>query len=113
MIGLKMRMPRSGVPDLSATAGVPGQPVAPVAANPFEVLLPEDRLARLSAMPADRKREYYGRVVEGVMGDPSYQRFVFEVATREFDRMTGLSGGRSLDDLVRESVTVALRSRGL
>ncbi len=96
---------------VSGAGGVPGRPVTPVAANPFEALLPEDRLVRLSAMPADRKREYYGRVVEGVMGDPSYQRFVFEVATREFDGMMG-GGSPSLEDTVRDAVASALRARG-
>lgn len=102
--------------------GIAGQPAAGpfalggmTAANPFEALLPEDRLAQLKSMPADRKREFYGRVVDSVFSDPAYQNLVSSVARREFDLMTSKGGSGSETDLravVQDVVERVLRERG-
>ncbi|MDX0647499.1 hypothetical protein GOD00_23345 [Sinorhizobium medicae] len=93
--------------------GAATEPAALVATNPFEALLPEDRLSQLSQMPPEKKREYYGRVVESVFSDPVYQKLVFEVASREFDRMTQPStiSESDLRSVVEEVVTNILKAR--
>lgn len=106
-------MPQSKTPIMRAVADELTLP----AGNPFDALLPEDRLQQLQALPMQKRQEFYGRVVNGVFSDPAYQDLVFNVAKREFDSMTGGGGGGgvSRDELrgvVESVVDQVLRARG-
>lgn len=81
-----------------------------VASNPFEALLPPQKLRELKSMPDTKRQEFYGRVVESVFSDPSYQRIVSAKASDEFSNMKGGSD-ISRDEIV-DAVMAALKARG-
>jgi len=85
------------------------------AGNPIEALLSPDRLAVLAGMPEEKRREFYGNVVHAMFSSAEYQRLVFDVASREFDRVSqqNVVSRENVREVVEEAVATALRSRGI
>lgn len=86
-----------------------------VARNPIEALLPPDRLAALAHMPDEKRNAFYGNVLGAMFSSAEYQRLVFDVASREFDRVNQqtASAREDIRGVVEEAVAAALKARGI
>jgi hypothetical protein len=81
--------------------------------NPLETLLTPDRQQELNGLTDSERHLFYGRVLESVFSNPTYQRVVFDTAAKEFDKMQRRSYSAGQQPSVEEIVKKVLKELGI
>lgn len=61
--------------------------------NPIGVLLTPERLALLWSLSDTERQLFYGRVLESVFSNPTYQQIMLSTANYHLDQIAALRGG--------------------